>query len=243
MNEMNTNQKAKELEIQGCRTFVCPNLSSLDEKCKGLDLKNETIKRAKDMAIEYFRKTYRMPHYSSAKHVLPAFVYIASILEGEKRSKKNVSKIFGTSELTIKRWYRDIMKTLNIETLRDERKFEMSDFDIKSKFADEIDKEGKVLLLKDKTIERAKDLAFRYLEIVNLDHYCLHTTQLIPAFVYMASVIENDRRTQMEIGKVSGVSEPTISKWYNDIIRNFGMKIIAHGEHVIAVIEGKEIDD
>src|SRR3972149_6869005 len=80
----------KELEIQGCRKFVCPNLCLLDEKGKELNLKEETIKRSKNIAIDYFKKTYHNPNYS-AKKVLAAILYIASILEGEKKSQKNIA--------------------------------------------------------------------------------------------------------------------------------------------------------
>ena len=55
----------KELEKQACKTFVCPNLSLIDKKGRGLQLNGATIKRAKDLAIEYFKKTYRDHHYSS----------------------------------------------------------------------------------------------------------------------------------------------------------------------------------
>jgi len=231
----------KKLEIQGCRTFVCPNLSLIEEKGKELNLMEATIKRSKDMAIEYFRKTYHKPHYSSARHVLPGIVYIASILEGDRRSQEDIKKIFDVSHKTITRWYRDVMDVLGIKTLKKERfeeegKFEAQYINIDNTFC-EIDKEGKALLLEDGTIERAKNLASKYFKIANFDHYYKHVKQLLPAFIYMASIIENDRRTQMEVGKVLGVHESVISKWYNDILGVLGMKIICNGGHTIAVLE------
>jgi hypothetical protein len=51
-------ERRKDLDKQACRTFVCPNLALIDEKGKELGLRDATIKKAKDMAIEYFTKTY-----------------------------------------------------------------------------------------------------------------------------------------------------------------------------------------
>lgn len=240
----------KELEIQGCRKFVCPNLSLIDEKGRELNLREDTIKRSKDMAIEYFKKTYHKPHYSSARHVLPGIVYIVSILEGDRRSQGDIVKIFDVSHKTITRWYRDVMDTLNIKTLKEEklkkeklkkeriekeRKFKVLDVNIDSEFC-EIDKEGKALSLKDDTIERAKNLASKYFKVASFDHYYPHIKQLWPAFIYAASIIENDRRTQMDISNVSGIAESVISKWHNDIKRVLCMKIICHGTHAITVL-------
>lgn len=116
---MNTLQnRRKDLDKQACKTFVCPNLSLIEEKGKELYLKDETIKRAKDMAIEYFKKTYREPHYSSAKHLLPAFIYIASIIEDDRRTQWDIEKVCGINSVTIRKWYRNISDTLNIKVLR-----------------------------------------------------------------------------------------------------------------------------
>jgi TPR repeat protein len=87
-------ERRKDLDKQACRTFVCPNLALMDEKGKELELKDVTIKRAKDMAIEYFKKTYQEPHYSSAKNLLPAFMYMASIIENDRRTQWDVENVY-----------------------------------------------------------------------------------------------------------------------------------------------------
>lgn len=239
------NQKAKELEIQGCKTFVCPNLSLIDEKGKELNLREETIKRAKGLAIEYFRKTYHRPHYSSVRYVLPAFIYIATIFENDKRSQSDIASVFNTTCATITKWYRDVMDILDIKRPEKEKKIKMLypeilDSEINNKFADEIYREGKILSLKDSTIKKAKDLATEYFEKANFNQRYSHIRQLSPAFIYMASVIENDKRNQYDIYKISGVTECVISKWYNDIIRTLGIKIISNNKRVIAVLERQE---
>jgi|SRR3972149_7124223 len=221
----------KELEIQGCRKFVCPNLCLLDEKGKELNLKEETIKRSKNIAIDYFKKTYHNPNYS-AKKVLAAILYIASILEGEKKSQKDIGKKFGVTVVTINKWYHNVMIILDIKKLEEERQFILSDNELA-----EIDKEGKALSLKDDTINRAKNIANRYFDIVRFSSYDHSIRQLWPAFIYTASIIENDKRTQLEICQVSGVSASVISKWYRDILRVLGMKAIYHNLITVSILE------
>ena len=115
---MNTLQnRGKDLDKQACKKFVCPNLSLIDEKGKELHLKDGTIKRARDMAIEYFKKTYREPHYSSVRHLLPSFIYIASIIENDRRTQWDIENVYGINCVTIRKWNRDISDVLNIKIL------------------------------------------------------------------------------------------------------------------------------
>ena len=232
---------AREIEILGCKIFVCPNLSLLDEKGKELGLKERTIKKAKDIAIMYFKKTYHMPHYSSVRCLLPSFIYIASIVEGEKKTQTKVADVFGVSHSTITKWYNGIIYTLGMIIPEEVRKSKISRRpDMIGMFAYEIEKEGKALQLNEETIEKAKNLVIKYSEKAPNYRYYSHIKQLSPAFVYMASVIENDRRTQIEVSMVSGVAESFISKWYRNILRVLGMKIISNNMHVIAVLEGQD---
>lgn len=231
---------AIELEKLGCRTFVCPNLRLIDEKGKELNLSEETIKKAKNIAIEYFKKTYHRPPYSSAKHLLPSFIYVASTIDGSKVSQIDIANVFGSSCCTIRKWYNDIMNTVDIKMPMKERKCKNSacpNPEIIKYIANEIDKKGKTLQLNEITIEKAKSLSVRYLESVSNYHRCPIAKQLVPAFIYTASVIENDKRTQMDIYMVSGVAESIISKWHNDILRVLGMNIISSNNRVIAVLE------
>lgn len=110
-------ERRKDLDKQACRTFVCPNLSLMDEKGKELGLRDVTIKKAKDMAIEYFRKAYQMPHYSSVKHLLPAFMYIASIMEKDRRTQWDMEIAYNVNSATIRKWYKDISSVLDIKII------------------------------------------------------------------------------------------------------------------------------
>lgn len=230
----------KELEMRACKTFVCPNLSIMETICKESNIREDIIERAKSMAIEYFKKTYHQPHYSSARHVIPAILYIASILGGDKRSKIDIAKMFGVSYITVRKWQKDVMEVLDIKILEKEKKADEIKIEADSQFC-EIDKEGKVLLLKEATIETAKHLMSKYFKIESFDHHYPHIKGLRSAFIYTASVIENDRRTQMEIAKVAGSSEVTISNWYRDILRVLGLKIIIHYGHTVTVLEGQVV--
>ena len=110
----------KKLEIEACRTFACPNLSLIDEKGKELGLGDATIKKAKDMAIGYLKKTYHDPVYLSAKNLMPSFLYIASVMEGnpgnkDRRTQREVSDVFNIGIPTIRKWNKRIIDTLELE--------------------------------------------------------------------------------------------------------------------------------
>jgi len=80
-------------------------------------MRDVTIRKAKDMAIEYFRKTYQRPHYSSAKSLLPSFMYIASIIENDRRTQWDMERSYGVSSATIRKWYKDISDVLDIKII------------------------------------------------------------------------------------------------------------------------------
>lgn len=246
----------KELEIQGCRTFVCPNISLIEEKGKELLLKDSTIKRAKDMAIEYFKKTYHRPHYSSAKHLLPAFIYIASVLEGERRFQKEVAEAFGTANVTITKWYRDIVETMGLTIIFNDAAADKRDREISIERAkalnkygtivhpdfDMIDEGGKVLGSDPFVIKRAKDIAVRYINKAwRMNRNPPTTKTILPALFYLASILENDRRTQMDISMKFNVSGSNVSVWHKDITDTLGMKIIYGDDRkVLKVLEEQD---
>jgi transcription initiation factor TFIIIB Brf1 subunit/transcription initiation factor TFIIB len=243
----------KELEIQGCRTFVCPNINLIEEKGKELLLKDSTIKRAKDMAIGYFKKTYSRPHYSSAKHLLPAFIYVASILEGDRRFQKEIAEVFGTTNVTITKWYRDIVETMGLTIVCNDTVADKKDRDITRERAkalknygtivhpdfDMIDEGGKVLRSDPFVIKRAKDIAVRYFNKTwSKSRYIPATKTVLPALLYLASILEKDRRTQMDIAIKFNISESNVSIWYKDITDTLGMKIIyGDDKKVLKVLE------
>lgn len=109
--------KRKDLDKQACKMFVCPNLSLIDEKGKELGLRDTTIKKAKGMAVEYFKKTYQEPHYSSVKHLLPSFMYMASIIENDRRTQWDMEMAYNVNTATIRKWYKDISNVLNIRII------------------------------------------------------------------------------------------------------------------------------
>ncbi len=105
----------EDLKARAYEVFVYPNLSIIENKGKELNLKDKTIERAKDMAVEYIKKTYHHPRYSHIKFLLPAFVYIAAILDDDRRSQYDIAQAFGISESSLRKWCLNIRDELNIE--------------------------------------------------------------------------------------------------------------------------------
>lgn len=256
MNQMTI----KELEIQGCRTFVCPNISIIEEKGKELSLKDGTIKRAKELAMKYFKDTYRKPHYSSAKHLLPSFICIASIMEGDKRFQKEIADVFDTTNVTIVKWNRIIVETMgldiecdnidrDIEVDRDvmvDRKAVKKRTRTAKKYCiyvhpdlDLIEEGGKILGSDSLVIKKAKELAIKYFNNALLKSRNPHSTKIIlPSLLYLASIIENDRRTQIDIAMKFNISESHVSTWYKYITNVLGMKIIyGYNKKVLKILE------
>lgn len=243
----------RELEIQGCRTYVCPNISLIDEKGKELSLKEGTIKRAKELAIKYFKDTYHKPHYSSARHLLPSFICVASIMEGDNRFQKEIAEVFGTTNVTITKWNRNIVKTMDLDiecnnavidrkrVIRRTRTARKYDVHINPDL-DLIDEGGKILGSDSLVIKKAKELAAKYFNNVFLKSRNPSSTKtILPSLLYLASIIENDRRTQMEIAMKFNISETHVSTWYKDIIDVLGMKIIyGYKRKVLKVLEEQD---
>jgi transcription initiation factor TFIIIB Brf1 subunit/transcription initiation factor TFIIB len=107
----------EDLETKAYEVFVYPNLSIIELIGKNLKLKEETIKRAQELAIEYIKKTYHQPRYSHIKFLLPAFVYIAAILDGDRRTQYEIAQAFGVTESSVRKWYLHIKTILDIKII------------------------------------------------------------------------------------------------------------------------------
>jgi len=243
----------RELEIHGCRTYVCPNISLIDVKGKELSLKDGTIKRAKELAIKYFKDTYSRPHYSHAKYLLPSFICIASIMEGDYILQKKLAKVFGTTNATIVKWNRDIIETMDlplecssaVKYRKGIRRMALIvrryDIDIHPDL-DLIDEGGKILGSDFLVIKNVKDLATRYFHNASLKYNKLPTTKtILPSLFYLVYIIRNDRRNQIDIAMKFNVSESHISVWYKDIINVLNIKIVyGFDRKVLRIIEEKD---
>ncbi len=107
----------KDLEVRACKEFVCPNICTIDEKCKELNLNFNIIEKVKEMAVEYLKKTYHTPRYSHIKYLMPSFVYLGSIIGGDKRSQLEISMIFGVTITTMIKWNYDIINILELDII------------------------------------------------------------------------------------------------------------------------------
>ena len=241
----------KDLEIQGCRKFVCPNISLIEEKGKELSLKDGTIKRAKELAMKYFKDTYRKPRYSSARYLLPSFICVASIIEGDKKFQKEIAEVFGTTNVTITKWNRVIVETMGLgieynHVIRDRKGVTKGTrttkkYDIHPDL-DLIDEGGKILGSDSLVIKKAKELATKYFNNVLLKSRNYPSTKtILPSLLYLASIIGNDRRSQMEIANKFNIAESHISIWYKDITNVLGMKIIyGYNKKVLKILEEQD---
>ena len=248
----------KDLEIRGCRTFICPNMSLIDEKGKELLLKDRTIKRAKELAMKYFKDTYQRPNFSSARHLLPSFVCIASVIEGDKRFQKDIAQVFGTTNVTIHKWNIEIIKTMGLdieysdamknrkgivkETIKRNRKKYTRSYVYIHPDLDLIDKGGNILGSDSRVIKKAKEIATKYFDRLLSENGSFPAMEtILPSLFYLAHIIENDKRIQMEIGIKFDVPESYISKYYNDIKNMLGMKIICGFDgKTLKVLEEKD---
>lgn len=222
-----------ELEAIGCKTFACSSLNLIDEKGKELGLRDSTIKRAKDMASEYLKKTYHRPRYSSVIYLLPSFVHIASILEEDPILKSKIMNVFGSSGPTITKWDKDIIDTLNIQITESSSRSKPIVTGISAEFVyynpnfEILDKKGKMIGLRDDTIAKAKELGLRYFEkTYKIYPYNNGVDHVFPALLYIATIIKNDKRISQEIiAKIFHTRGHSIDGLISDIIKVLGMKM------------------
>lgn len=77
---------------------------------------------------------------------------------------------------------------------------------------------GKELNLDDKTIKNAEDLTIRYIrKTYHMPRYS-SIKYLLPSFIYIASILDDNRMSQRKIAKAFRSSSATIRKWNSDII-------------------------
>lgn len=105
----------KDLEIKAYEKFVLPSIYSMSKNCNRLSLKDGTILQAKDLALKYVEKTYHQPDYSHIKFLLPAFAYIATILNDDRRTQREIAEAFGTTESSLRKWYAHIVRLMEIK--------------------------------------------------------------------------------------------------------------------------------
>lgn len=121
----------KELDINACKTFVCPDFNDIDINCKKLGLDDETINRCKDIGIEYLKKTYHTPKYTSIKFVIPAFIYIGANMyckDGvkylgsgnmcKKIGGREIATLYGITGSTVSKWITDVISVLEIKRIK-----------------------------------------------------------------------------------------------------------------------------
>lgn len=89
-----------------------------------------------------------------------------------------------------------------------------------------INQRGKELGLKDETIRDAQELASEYIKKTYHEPRYSHIKFLLPAFIYIAAIRNDDRKTQYKIAQVFGTTESSIRKWYSHIKTAMNIEII-----------------
>jgi hypothetical protein len=205
------------LEAIACKIFACPNLTLIDEKGKELGLSDTIIVKAKDMAIEYLKKTYRRPRYSSVIFLLPSFVYIASIINSCMIQKSRVADVFGTSSATVTKWNKDIIDTLEIDIYgKNEESGKNGNIENLTILSENDVIENKSS--KDKVAYSDFDIAFQHAIPYLLEGIKKHGEIV----VRISEIVE-------ELGdKFEGTSDVNIYMGMRHILFNYGIRVVSH---------------
>lgn len=119
------NKKERDIIIiSGCEVYLRPSLKKIDIMGTKLGLERKIIKRCRDIAIKYLKKIYQ-PHYTTVNitYLLPAFIYVgANTNETKIITYSDLHFVFGVTEPTIRKWTKDIIKVLGIQTHRNYKK-------------------------------------------------------------------------------------------------------------------------
>lgn len=81
-----------------------------------------------------------------------------------------------------------------------------------------IEIKGKELNLDDKIIKNAEDLAIRYIKKTYHTPRYSSIKYLLASFIYIASILDDNRVSQRKVAKAFRSSATTIRKWNDDII-------------------------
>ncbi len=155
----------------------------------------------------------------SIEAIISALIYIACKEEGIPRTFDEIASVAGTSKREIGRAYRFIARQLNLRILP------IKPEDFVNRFAS-------LLNLSEKVRERALNIIAqgRKKGIISGKG----PTGVAAAALYIASILENEPRTQKEIADKCKVTEVTIRNRYKEIVEGLGIEeIVAKKEKEI----------
>jgi len=139
-----------------------------------------------------------------------ASIYVACRLKRVPRTLDEISAHTKTNRKEIARCYRLLIKELGIKVPL-------------ANPIDYIPRMGSLLELSGKTMKRAAD-------IIRMAKQKALTAGKDPAglaaaAIYIATLLENERRTQKEIANIAGVTEVTVRNRYKELVKQLGLEI------------------
>ncbi len=164
-----------------------------------------------DAAAIYRQAVYKnLIRGRNMQGVVAASLYAACRQNNHPRALFEVSKASNLTKKEVGRIYRFLKNKVGIKLKPTSPQDYVSRFCSDLGLSGEVEKEAREILAR---CEEAEITSGR------------GPTGLAAAGIYIASVLMNDRRTQKEIGDVSGVTEVTVRNRYKEIVKTLGIEI------------------
>jgi len=123
LNEINKNSKVDKKDITRCYRLI---INELNLSTPNPNAKNRISKIAADIGVSHVVELYAIDIIKKAEKqkitagkdpsgMAAAAIYISCIVNGEKRSQKDISNASGVTEVTIRNRYKGLKKLLNID--------------------------------------------------------------------------------------------------------------------------------
>lgn len=188
------------------------NLSKAMSELDRLASQIELPKDIKERAALIYRKAIKGGHIKGKKigATVAASIYAACRLHKLPRTLEEITRYAKVSKKELARNYRFIVERLNLKIPLMEATDYVSRFSEELQLSPHVQKEASKIL----GSARKKDLT------IGKD-----PKGLAAAALYIAGVLEGERRTQRDIARVSHVTEVTIRNRYKEIIKNLNLKL------------------
>ncbi len=188
------------------------NLSKAMSELDRLASQIELPKDIKERAALIYRKAIKGGHIKGKKigATVAASIYAACRLHKVPRTLEEITKYAKVSRKELARNYRFIIESLNLRVPLMEASDFVSRFSQELELSTHVQKEALKILTKaqQKRLTTGKD-----------------PKGLAAAALYIAGVLEGERRTQRDISKVSHVTEVTIRNRYKEIVKILNLRL------------------
>ncbi|WP_048160012.1 transcription initiation factor IIB [Thermococcus barophilus] len=186
-------------------------LSELDRIASQLKLPRHVEEEAARLYREAIRKG--LIRGRSIESVIAACVYAACRLLKIPRTLDEIADIARVDKKEIARSFRFIARNLNLTP----KKLFVKPTDYVNKFADELGLSEKV---RRRAIELLEEAYNRGLTSGK------SPAGLVAAALYIASLLEGEKRTQREVAEVARVTEVTVRNRYKELVEKLGLSIV-----------------